>query len=170
MGIHIEIRAVVFESWTSNAKVRGEHDMLIKNITGIDTEDEYIKVSGEDTLVDIARKMVSREKCDMENHEQMCTPILAAYIMTGSKPAGVIHTDDLIRATIVERKDPEKTRAKEIMEKPACISQNREVKEAINLLLDKGLMTLAVLDGEDLKCVLTVYDALYLREAIADEP
>jgi len=56
------------------------------------------------------------------------------------------------------------------MEKPACISETREVKEAINLLLDKGLLTLAVVDGEALKCVLTVYDAIQLREAIADEP
>jgi CBS domain-containing protein len=144
--------------------------MLIKNITGIDTEDEYIKVSGEATLLEIAKKLVRTEKCDISNQEQICTPILAAYVMEGAKPIGVIHTDDLIRAAIVEKKNPGTTRAKDVMEKPACISETHEVKEAINLLLDKGLLTLAVLDGEVLKCVLTVYDAIQLREAIADEP
>jgi len=143
--------------------------MLIKNITGIDTEDEYIKVSGEETLLEIAKKMVRTEKCDVTNQEQICTPILAAYVMNGAKPIGVIHTDDLIRATIVEQKNPKTTRAKEVMEKPVCISETHEVKEVINLLLDKGLMTVAVLDGEALKCVLTVYDAIQLREAIADD-
>ncbi len=143
--------------------------MLIKNITGIDTEDEYIKVSGEETLLEIAKKMVSPGKCTAANEGEMCTPILAAYVMAGSKPVGVIHTDDLIRATIVERKDPGKTRAKDVMEKPACISETHEVKEAINLLLDKGLLTLAVMDGDVLKCVLSVYDAIQLREAIADD-
>jgi CBS domain-containing protein len=144
--------------------------MLIKNIAGIDTEDEYIKVSGEETLLEIAKKMVGSEKCNIANQEQVCTPILAAYVMDGAKLIGVIHTDDLIRATIVEKKNPGTTRAKEIMEKPACISETHEVREAINLLLNKGLLTLAVMDGEALKCVLTVYDALQLREAITDEP
>ncbi|MBN2153896.1 MAG: CBS domain-containing protein [Candidatus Lokiarchaeota archaeon] len=144
--------------------------MLIKNITGIDTEDEYIKVSGEETLLEIAMKLVHQEKCDAANPEHMCTPILAAYVMEGAKPIGVIHTDDLIRSVIVGNRDPGTTRAREIMEKPACISETHEVREAINLLLDKGLLTLAVVDGDVLKCVLTIYDAIQLREAIADEP
>nr|MDO8088057.1 CBS domain-containing protein [Candidatus Sigynarchaeum springense] len=143
--------------------------MLIKNITAIDTEDEYIKVSGEETLLEIAKKLVGSEKCNAANEGEMCTPILAAYVMEGAKPVGVIHTDDLIRATIVERKDPGKTRARDVMEKPACISETHEVKEAINLLLDEGLLTLAVMDGDELKCVLSVYDAIQLREAIADD-
>ena len=143
--------------------------MLIKNITGIDTEDEYIKVSGEESLQEIASKLVPKDKCREAGPEHMCTPILAAYNMEGNKPGGVIHTDDLIRAAIVENKNPRTTRAKEIMEKPACISETREVKEAINLLLDKGLTTLAIMDGDVMKFVLTVYDAIQLREAIADE-
>ncbi len=143
--------------------------MLIKNITGIDTEDEYIKVSGEETLMELAKKLVSARKCSAANEGEMCTPILAAYVMDGSKPVGVIHTYDLIQATIVEQKDPGTTRAKEIMEKPACISETHEVKEAINILLDKGILTLAVTDGDVLKCVLSVYDAIQLREAIADD-
>nr|MDO8108956.1 CBS domain-containing protein [Candidatus Sigynarchaeota archaeon] len=143
--------------------------MLIKNIIGQKTEDEFITVRGEETLVEIARKMLGAPHRDLEDESGMNTMILAAYVMEGNKPIGVIDRDDLLLASIIQRKDPERTTAKDVMDKPVCISVNSDVQDVVNLILDKGLISVAVVDGDDLKGVLTVYDAIYLEEATADE-
>ena len=52
------------------------------------------------------------------------------------------------------------------MKPPMCVSLNQEVREAVNLIIDKGLLTIAVCDGDHLVSVISVFDAIFLKEEL----
>ena len=142
--------------------------LTIRHLKNVDIDDEFIKVSKKDTVFDIARAMEEKEFCDLESREMICTPILAAYVIEKNKPVGVIYKKELIKAVIIDGKDPRKTTAVQVMIEPVCVSINDEIDEVVNLIVDKGLLTVAVLDGDDFSSVISVFDAIYLREAMDD--
>ncbi len=105
---------------------------------------------------------------NLESEDYMCTPILAAYVMEGKKALGVIYQDDIIEEIILNGKDPKKLKAKDIMKPPVICYVSQEVSEVVNLIIDKGLYTVAICDGEDLISVISVYDAVFLYQDIND--
>lgn len=143
--------------------------MIIKNLTGLKMEDEFIKVDGDESLVEVASKMLNVPYDDGGEMKNMRTLILAAYVMDGNKPVGVIDREDVIKASIIERKDPVVTQARDVMEIPVCVTIYSDVRDVVNLILNRGLMTVAVLDGDDMIGAISVYDAIYLAEATRDE-
>ncbi|MFX0098038.1 MAG: CBS domain-containing protein [Candidatus Hodarchaeota archaeon] len=142
--------------------------LAIRHLKNIDIDDEFIKVSKKDTIFEIASKMEEKEVCDLESDEMLCTPILAAYVLEGKKPVGVIYKKDIIKSIIIDGKDPKKTTASQVMNEPICLSVNDGIEDAVNVILDKGLLTIAILDGDEFSSVISVFDAIYLRETIDD--
>ena len=148
--------------------------MLLKNVKDIDIEDEFIKVSKEEKVLNIAKNLIDLRKersCDIDNHETICVPVLAAYVLdndNNDKLVGVIYEEDIIEKIILEKKNPNTLTAKDVMKDPVCCSINTEIREAVNLIIDKGLLTLAVCDGDNLVGVVSVFDAIFLQEEIDD--
>lgn len=144
---------------------------MLKNVKEIDIEDEYIKVGKNEKVINIAKNLIDLKKersCDIQDEDLICIPVLAAYVIEKDKPIGVIYEEDIIEKVILEKKDPQTLKAQDIMKTPICCSINSEVREAVNMIIDKGLLTLAVCDGEKLVSVISVFDAIFLKEEMND--
>lgn len=140
--------------------------MLLKHLSNLDVEDEFVIIDKNETIYEVAKKLQQGEECDINSTELMCNRILAAYIVEDEVPIGVITEKDIISEIILKNKDPKKIVAKDIMQPPVCCNMNDTSIDAINLILDNGLLTLAVCDGKKLISVLSVYDAMYLMENV----
>lgn len=133
---------------------------------GIDIEDEYIKVRKDEILFDIIKRMQSTDVKIMDHDDQMYTPILAAYVIEDGKLLGVIHHEDIIDEVILKNKDVKQLKAEDIMHQPVICHMTQKVIDVINLIVDKGLLTVAICDGEHLVSVISVYDAIFLKDII----
>jgi CBS domain-containing protein len=142
--------------------------MLIKHVHDVDVEDEYIRVDKKDTIEDIAKRFETSKVCDPEHHDQICSPILSAYVIEKGEPIGIINKDNIIAEVIVNGKDPKKITAEEIMNDPILCTINQTIQEAINLIIDKGILTVGVCDGKELVSVISIYDAIFLYHEMDD--
>ncbi len=143
--------------------------MLIKNVKNIDIEDEFIRVKKDDSVFEIAKNLkdIRKERsCETESEDLICIPILAAYVIEDGKPIGVIYEEDIINKVIIKGNDAKVLKAKDIMKPPICCSIHEEVRDAINRIIDNGLLTLAVCDGDQLVSVISVFDAIFLNEQL----
>lgn len=141
--------------------------MLIKHISKIDFEDEYISVDPNDTLSKIADEMTTCQNHSPKHIETIETPTLVAYVVDGGKPIGIIDPCLILKECVLGGKDPKKTKAKDVMLPPIVLKGEDEVRDALNLLIDKGMLTVAIVDEEEkLKGVISVYDAMFLKEEL----
>ncbi|MFX1340721.1 MAG: cyclic nucleotide-binding/CBS domain-containing protein [Promethearchaeota archaeon] len=145
--------------------------MLIKHVKNIDIEDEFIRVNKNDTIFEIAKKLkdIRKERVsEAESEELICIPILAAYVIEKGEPIGVIYEEDIINKVIIKGYDAKVLKAKDVMKPPICCSIHQEARDAINQIIDNGLLTLAVCDGNQLVSVISVFDAIFLNEQLDD--
>ena len=140
--------------------------MLIKHVSNVDVDDEFIKVKKDDLVIDVIKRMKQKKKYINGHQDVIHHPILAAYVIEGEKPIGVIYKDDIINKIILKDRDPQILIAGDIMKPPICCNLNQEVRDVVNLIIDRGLLTVAICDGEKLISVISVYDAIFLKEEI----
>ncbi len=145
--------------------------MIIKHATSIDMEDEFLRITPDLSIKTIAEKFLAQKtlKRSTELEEKISTPILAAYVMEGDKPVGVIDKDTLINAIILQKRNPEDTRARDIMKPPVIFNENTQSLDVLNAIIDKGLLTVAIVENEKLIGVVSVFDAIFLHEEIDSE-
>lgn len=125
-------------------------------------ENEYVLVDKDDSLIEVSRRLARQdiERIQAAGHQQIS--ILAAYVMDGKKPIGIIVKDDIIDKCILECKDLEKTTAKDIMTSPIeSVDVNDEIQDAVNLIVEKNYLSIPILEDEELKGVFTVFDAIW---------
>jgi len=85
-----------------------------------------------DTISSIAEKMVSKN-------------IGAVIIMSGGTPTGIVTERDIVEKIVRARRDPNKTRAQEIMSSPLLsIEVDRSVADALGLMRKRKTRRLAV--------------------------
>ena len=85
-----------------------------------------------DTISSIAEKMVSKN-------------IGAVIIMSGGTPTGIVTERDIVEKIVRARRDPNKTRAQEIMSSPLLsIEVNRSIADALELMRKRKTRRLAV--------------------------
>ncbi|MDH5439770.1 MAG: CBS domain-containing protein [Candidatus Bathyarchaeota archaeon] len=85
-----------------------------------------------DTISSIAEKMVSKN-------------IGAVIIMSGGTPTGIVTERDIVEKIVRARRDPNKTRAQEVMSSPLLsIEVDRSVADALRLMRDRKTRRLAV--------------------------
>jgi CBS domain-containing protein len=85
-----------------------------------------------DTTWSVANKMFSNN-------------IGSVVIMSGGAPTGLVTERDIVKGIVKERKDPNKTRAQDIMSTPIImIEANKSVRDALKLMRDKDVRRLAV--------------------------
>jgi len=85
-----------------------------------------------DTISSIAEKMVSKN-------------IGAVIIMSGGTPTGIVTERDIVEKIVRARRDPNKTRAQEIMSSPLLsIEVDRSIADALELMRKRKTRRLAV--------------------------
>ena len=75
------------------------------------------------------------------------------YIIITEKnvPVGVISSSDLVHKATASKKDPEKTKAEDIMTKPICVVKNSEdANKAFIAMVKKGLNSCPVVDENNI--------------------
>ncbi|MHA1785537.1 MAG: CBS domain-containing protein [Candidatus Helarchaeota archaeon] len=133
--------------------------LLIKEM---ELENEYVLVDKDDDIVKVSKALAYGTKKRPKNRNQKQPSILAAYVMDGKKPIGIISKEDIIEKAVLENKDLTKTKAKDIMTAPfLSVDINDDVQVAFNIILEKNFLTVPILEEEELKGVFTVFDALW---------
>jgi CBS domain-containing protein len=142
--------------------------MIIKHATSIDMEDEFLRISPDLSMQALAEKFLAQKtpRGSKELEDRIFTPILTAYVMEGDKPIGVIDKDALIEALIVQKQDPQETRARDIMKSPMVFNENTPIQDVLNAIIDKGLLTVAIVEDEKLIGVISVFDAIFLQQEL----
>src|SRR4030042_5309185 len=142
--------------------------MMVKYATKIDMEDEFLRISPDMSIETIIKEILPqkphRESGGMG--ENIITPILAAYVMEGDKPVGIIDRDTLLEAIAVQNRDLKETRAKDIMKPPVLFNENTPVQDLLNTIIDNGLLTVAIVEDEKLIGIISVFDAFFLQKEI----
>ena len=129
-------------------------------ISDMELENEYVLVDKDDDLFHVS-KVLAREELQ-EPRKQMQTSILAAYVMDGKKPIGLITKDDILSKAIFHKMDLKKTKAKDIMTYPFfSVDINDDIQVAVNLIIEKNFLTVPILEDGILRGVFTVFDALW---------
>jgi len=96
-----------------------------------------------DTVSSVVNRMVAHK-------------IGAVIISSGGKPVGIITERDILERVVNARKDPDKTKASEIMSKPIItIEHNEPMRNALKLMRDKNIRRLAVTRGGNLIGIVT---------------
>ena len=132
-------------------------------ISDMELENEYVLVKKDDDLLHVS-KVLAREDLQ-EPRKQKQTSILAAYVMDGKKPVGLITKDDVLAKAILNKMDLKKTKAKDIMTYPFfSVDINDEVQTAVNLIIEKNFLTVPILEDGNLRGVFTVFDAIWALE------
>ncbi len=143
--------------------------MIIKHATSIDMEDEFLRIKPDLSIKALAEKFLAQKLPKGSTEEKISTPILAAYVMEGDKPVGVIDKDTLIEAIIIQKRNPDETRARDIMKPPIIFNENAQSLDVLNNIIDRGLLTVAIVENEKLIGVVSVFDAIFLHEEIDSE-
>jgi len=87
-------------------------------------------------------------------------------VMEEGSPIGFIDRDLIIEETILKGKNAKQIKAKDVMKKPLCCNVNDTTRDVVNLIIDNGILSVAVCDGDQLVSVISVYDAVFLNETL----
>ena len=102
-----------------------------------------VTASFSDTASAIVEKMVTKN-------------IGAVIVVSGGKPVGIITERDIIERVIRTHKDPNKTKATDIMSSPIIsIEFNKTLTDAIKIMREKRIRRLAVTKGGNLTGIIT---------------
>ena len=110
--------------------------------------EDVITVEGETTAKKVAELMNKRE-------------IGCLVVTKMGKPAGIVTERDLVKRILLESKDPEKTKVKEIMSKPLIVgTPQMELGQTVSLMVEKKIKKLPVTQDGRLVGLITLTDIL----------
>ena len=102
-----------------------------------------VTVSFSDTVSTIVDKMVTRN-------------IGAIIVESGGKPVGIVTERDILERVIRANKDPNKTKATDIMSSPIItIESNKTLTDALKIMREKRIRRLVVTRGGNLTGIIT---------------
>ena len=82
-------------------------------------------------------------------------------VVESERPIGIVTERDIIEKVVVKNKIPEKVKLKDIMTRPVItVGPTTSLKEAINIMIKKGIRRLPVVDGGKLIGIVTDTDIL----------
>jgi CBS domain-containing protein len=92
----------------------------------------------------------------------------ALLIMTGEKPVGIVSERDYARKVILKGRSSQETPIKDIMTtKVVCASPGQSIEECMALMTDKHIRHLPVMDGDQLRGMLSIGDLV--KAVIAEQ-
>lgn len=116
-------------------------------IRDCEISDEFVSVPLTDNVLDVAKKI---------------SGFKFAIVIEDKKPVGMITPRDLIDRVLVEKKDPEKTIAKDIMTSPVTTARmDDDVNDVSKIMLENNYLSVPIVDDNGkLKGLVTLYDVL----------
>ena len=76
-------------------------------------------------------------------------------------PVGIVTERDLLKRLLAKSKNPKKTRVQEIMSKPLIVAKpDMEIEEVINLMFDRKVKKIPIVEGGKLLGLVTFTDLL----------
>ncbi len=109
-----------------------------------------VTVDPEATVYQIARIMAEKN-------------IGSVIVVENNKVVGIVTEEDLIRRVLAEGRDPNRTRAGDIMSRPVVyVSPDTEVKEVALLMARLGIGHIPVIEGNKLVGIIAEYDIIRL--------
>ena len=131
-------------------------------------QNEYVLVDKNDDILTVSKALAFGTKDRPKNKEKRQPSILAAYVLDGRRPVGLVTKEDIIEKIVKEgctMTDLEKTKISDIMIYPfSSVDIDDEIQVAVNIIMEKNFLTVPILENSELRGVLTVFDALWLLE------
>lgn len=85
------------------------------------------------------------------------------------KPVGILTERDILRRIVVEKRDPEKTKVKEVMSTPLITGKpEMVVEDAIKIIILNRIKKLPILSEEKLVGIITLFDIVRLSPVTAN--
>ncbi|NHI91330.1 MAG: CBS domain-containing protein [Candidatus Lokiarchaeota archaeon] len=143
--------------------------MKLKSIIkDIQFQNEYVLVNKNDNIFEVSKALAYGTKEKPKKKDKKQFSILAAYVLDGKKPVGLVTKEDIIEIIVKKENiisDLKKIKISEIMTYPFfSLDVNDEIQDAVNLIMEKNFLTIPVLENGELRGVFTVFDALWLLE------
>jgi CBS domain-containing protein len=141
--------------------------MMVKHVTDLNFADEFVKVTRNTPLRKVVQSLLRPGKGHDVGIE--CTTArtaLVAYVMEGNSPVGVIDKDVLLNASIVEGLDMEETISEQVMKPLVVYNGSTPIIEVVNAIIDRDLLTVAIVEDEELLGVISVFDAIMLQHEL----
>jgi CBS domain-containing protein len=92
----------------------------------------------------------------------------ALLVMTGEKPVGIVSERDYARKVILKGRSSKKTPIQDIMTTHVvCVSPDQSIEECMALMTEKHIRHLPVMDGEQLRGMLSIGDLV--KAVIAEQ-
>jgi CBS domain-containing protein len=92
----------------------------------------------------------------------------ALLVMTGEKPVGIVSERDYARKVILKGRSSQKTPIQDIMTTHVvCVSPDQSIEECMALMTEKHIRHLPVMDGEQLRGMLSIGDLV--KAVIAEQ-
>lgn len=113
------------------------------------------------------RQMMSNRVISIESHEnaEQAAKMIAEHnigslpVVNGGKLCGMITDRDIVLRCVSEGKEPERTKVRDIMTSNiSFVSPNQEVEEALDLMAQKQIRRLPVVENEKMVGILTIAD------------
>ncbi len=115
------------------------------------------------------RDIMTRDVCTAEKNETLLDAtkkmlefgVGSIVIVENEKPIGIVTERDIIEKVVVKNKVPSRVKLKDIMTKPIItVKPTTSLREAVNIMLKKGIRRLPVVDGDRLVGIVTDTDIL----------
>ena len=101
-----------------------------------------------------------RDAVELMNKKQ----IGCLVVTRKGSPVGIMTERDVLKKIVCSCKNPEQTRVSEIMSKPLIVGRvDMDWLEAVQLMLDRNIKKLPILDGERLVGLVTLTDIARMR-------
>jgi CBS domain-containing protein len=106
-------------------------------------------------VITIEEKATVKKAVELMNkHEIGCLIVLER-----GKPTGIVTERDMLKRVLLESKDPEKIKVKEIMSKPIITGKPQmDIEDAVKLMFKRNIKKLPVADNDHLVGLVTLTD------------
>ena len=114
-------------------------------------------------VITIEEKATIKKAVELMNkHEIGCL-----IVVKKGKPAGIVTERDMLKRILLESKDPEKTKVKEIMSEPLIVGKPQmDIEDAVKLMFKRNIKKLPVADKDHLVGLVTLTDLVRSEQII----
>ncbi len=122
-------------------------DIMIKDVLTVDVSDNVINAT---------KKMNERE-------------VGCVVVVDKGKPIGILTERDILRRIVVEKRDAEETKVKEVMSTPLITGKpEMNLEDAIKIIILNRVKKLPILSNEKLVGIITLFDIVRLTPITAN--
>ena len=114
-------------------------------------------------VITVEEKATTKKAVELMNkHEIGCL-----IVVKKGKPAGIVTERDMLKRILLESKDPEKTKVKEIMSEPLIVGKPQmDIEDAVKLMFKRNIKKLPVADKDHLVGLVTLTDLVRSEQII----